>query len=205
MIYNVNNTLNDNESEEEQSSKVEINKKRVKNVINKKLFLFRVNNHKILGDKNSSNFAKDNEKIQNINRGTLIKKFSNNIDSIIDLSNEENNKNITIKISNLYNNHIFIEYNNNKKLDNNEKILNNFRNLASDIFANTLHFYYPLFKSNLLGSTIGLIAEVEFRPDNGKVYVRMDFDGNGKIYNIFTFEKQTNFNNIITNINEILR
>ena len=64
MIYNVNNTLNDNESEEEQSSKVEINKKRVKNVMNKKLFLFRVNNYKILGDKNSSNFAKDNEKIQ---------------------------------------------------------------------------------------------------------------------------------------------
>jgi hypothetical protein len=96
--------LNDNESEEEQSYKFEINKKRINNVINKKLFSLRVNKDKTLGDENSSNFTKDNENVKNINRGTLIKQFSNNIESTIDLLNEENNENITIKISNLLQN-----------------------------------------------------------------------------------------------------
>ena len=121
MIYNLNNTLNDNESEEEESYKVEINKKRINNVMSKKLFSLRANNDKTLGDENSTNFTKDNENVKNINRGTLIKQFSNNIESTIDLLNEENNENITIKISNLLNNLNFIEYNDNRKLDNIEK------------------------------------------------------------------------------------
>ena len=39
----------------------------------------------------------------------------------------------------------------------------------------------------------------------GKFYLRMEFDANGKIYKILNEEKQTNFNNILTNINNILR
>jgi gas vesicle protein len=203
MIYNLNNKLNDNESEEEESYKVEINKKRINNIISKKLFSLRVN-----GNENSSNFTKDNENVKNINRGTLIKQFSNNIESTIDLLNEENNKNITIKISNLLQNLIFIEYNNNRKLSNFEKKINNLRYLQEnnyfDTFSNNLHFYYPLFKSNLVGATVGLIADVEFMPMTGKFYIRMEFDANGKVYKILNKEKLTNFYNILTNINNIL-
>ncbi len=56
--------MNDNESEEEESYKVEINKKRINNVISKKLFSFRVNKDTTLGDENSSNFTKDIEHYQ---------------------------------------------------------------------------------------------------------------------------------------------
>ena len=65
IIYkDLNNSLNDDEYEEEQSYKVEINKKKVKNVISKKVFSLRVNNDKTLGDENSSNFTKDIEHYQ---------------------------------------------------------------------------------------------------------------------------------------------
>ena len=42
-------------------------------------------------------------------------------------------------------------------------------------------------------------------PMTGKFYIRMEFDANGNIYTILNEEKQTNFNNILTNINNILR
>ena len=56
--------MNDDEYEEEQSYKVEINKKKVKNVISKKVFSLSVNNDITLGDENSSNFTKDIEHYQ---------------------------------------------------------------------------------------------------------------------------------------------
>ncbi len=65
IIYkDLNNSLNDDEYEEEQSYKVEINKKKVKNVISKKVFSLSVNNDITLGDENSSNFTKDIEHYQ---------------------------------------------------------------------------------------------------------------------------------------------
>ena len=125
------------------------------------------------------------QKILNI----IKKKFSDNLESSIDLSNEENNEEITKKIFDLLNNLNFIEYNENRRVDNIEKKLNNLRNIQETIYTNTYeipsHFYYPLFKSNLLGAKVGLIADVEFMPMNGKFYTKMLFDANGIIIPVF--------------------
>ena len=134
--------------------------------------------------------------------------MTENIESTIILSNEENNEEITYKILDLLNNINFIEYNNNRKLNNIEKKLNNLRNLQeTEIFTYSMpiHFNYPLFKSNLLSEKVGLIIYINFNPKNGSFYIKMNFNANGKLYEVFSFEKSTNFDEIIENIQITLR
>jgi hypothetical protein len=69
-----------------------------------------------------------------------------------------------------------------------------------------LHFNYPLFKSNLLGAKVGLIASVTFTPINfGKFFMKMIFDVNGKSETIFEEVRETNFHDISDNIRTITR
>ncbi len=199
---------NDDENKEEQFFIIEIDKKRVKKVKSERQFELFVNQEKPLIGYSESNFTKDIENDENVNRGTLIKQITENIESTINLLNEENNEEITYKILDLLNNINFIEYNNNRKLNNIEKKLNNLRNLQeTEIFTYSMpiHFNYPLFKSNLLGAKIGLITYINFNPKNGSFNIKMNFDANGKLYEVFSFEKSTNFNEIIENIQFIIK
>ena len=43
-----------------------------------------------------------------------------------------------------------------------------------------IHYSYPLFRSNILGTKIGLIAVVSFTPMEGKFYTDMIFEVNGQ-------------------------
>ena len=92
-----------------------MNEKRVKKFTYMRQLIFTLNQEKPINGYNESNLTKDIENDITVNRVTLIKKFLDNEEKIIDLLNEDTNKNITLKISNLFNNLNFIEYNNNNK------------------------------------------------------------------------------------------
>ena len=197
----------DNDNKEVKNWKTTIKNGRVTKTEGKKEFSLNVNYERQFKD-STGNFTEDIETDQSVNRGTLIKQIKNDYTSTITLSNNTSNEELTKKINNLLKD-VGFSKNDNRNLVDYEKKINNLRylqeNNISDTFEKTLHFYYPLFKSNLVGATVGLIADVVFMPMDGNFYIKMNFDANGKLYNILNEEKQTNFNNILTNINNILR
>jgi gas vesicle protein len=161
---------------------------------------------------NNNNFTDDVQNDANANREGLIKQITDKTDSTISLSESNNDEEMTEKFVNLLNNLIFVEYPNkedSRRLEIIPKGLLNLRNLLEtriiDTYAMPIYYSYPLFRSNILGTKIGLIAVVAFTPLEGKFYMEMIFEINGKQTTIFSKEKETSFNKIIDNIRVILR
>ncbi len=206
-IYHIKpNLINENNgNKEEKSWEITIDKNKVKNVIGLKKFSLSINQQE-----KSINFDKNNlifeiEDDENVNRGGFIKQITNDINSNITLNEISNDETLTNKISNLLNNINFNDYNYERRL--NERKLNGLKNLQENsIFTYLLpiYFSYPLFKINLLGAKITLIASVEFIPIEGNFNMKMIFDYNGNKTVIFSEKKETFFKKISLNIYEIL-
>ena len=183
----------------------------VKKFISFKDFIIKSNNENQINlNLNINNDIDDIKNNENTIIKGLIKQITNKASSIISLNENNNDEKMTNKIFNLIKNITFIIYNNEKE---NKRIISkgllNLRNLWElkiiDTYAMPIYYSYPLFRSNILGNKIGLIVVVTFRPMEDKFYIDMIFEINGKETTIFSQEKHTSFNDIIDNINKILR
>ena len=68
-----------------------------------------------------------------------------------------------------------------------------------------MYFNYPIFKSNLPGNKIGVMAIIVFLPIKGSFKMEMFFDENDEVVSIFKEKYFTNFDTIIDQIRAITK
>ena len=168
IIYHDKPLQKNDDNEEKISWETIIEDKKVKKVISFKDFIIKSNNENQINlNLNINNDIDDIKNNENTIIKGLIKQITNKASSIISLHENNNDEKMTNKIFNLIKNITFIIYNNEKE---NKRIipkgLLNLRNLLEmryiDTYAMPISYSYPLFRSNILGIKIGLIANVTF-------------------------------------------
>ena len=198
-----------NDNEEFKNWEIEIEDNKIKSLSDTKDFaLIKNEENEINVGLNEENYTLNIETDGYTNREGIIKQILNNDTSKLTLSDEStNDKELTTKLFGLLNEIEFKEYKtNNRRLEIITKKLDNFRNLQGMEIATyymPIYYKYPLFKSHLLGSKIGLYVEVSFLPKNGMFYMDLIFEHDKIKENIYTKTKKTNFDNISKHIYNI--
>ena len=208
------------DSKENKKTKVNVKDGKIHEVDFSKNAVINANNLQQIDFSDNSNFTDETESEVLSQRRNLIEEIKQDFNSKMKMTSEEVDENLTNKIQDLLSNVKFKKY---KPLSSNDKrILGAFsikqlnglsneeqtRKLQSNIndyYYQPLFFDYPLFRTNLFGAKIGLIARISFTPQNGlfttKLFLHHDND------QLLLFEKETysNFGDIIDKIDEVLQ
>ena len=208
------------DSKENKKTKVNVKDGKIQKVDSTKNAVINANNLQQIDFVLNSNFSDETEAEVLSNKKNLIENINQKFESKMTLNSENENEELTNKIQNLLSKVNFVKYNPLTSADkrilgafsikqfnelSNEEQTRQLQTTINDFYYQPLFFDYPLFRTNLFGAKIGIIARISFSPQNGlftsKVFLHLE---NNQIL-LFEKETYTNFGEIIDKIDEILQ